>query len=108
MSPIDHTRPITVTEAAARGVSALLRDAEAGSDIVVSRHGKPVAAVVSTRHLDELRALEGDLRDAALVIVRAATDTGVRAPLDEAIAAFGFDRAELEGELAADIAAGRQ
>jgi hypothetical protein len=34
-----------------------------------------------------------DLRDAALVLVRAATDTGARTSLDDVIAAFGFERA---------------
>ncbi|HEY8719962.1 type II toxin-antitoxin system prevent-host-death family antitoxin [Pengzhenrongella sp.] len=101
-------RTISVTAASARGVAGLIKDAEAGADIIVSRRGKPVAAVVSTRQLDQLRTLEGDLRDAALVIIRAATDTGARGSLDEAIAAFGFSRAELESELDADLAAGRE
>lgn len=107
MGMLDLSHPISVTEASARGVAGLIKDAEAGADVVVSRHGRPVAAVVSTRQLDRLRELESDLRDAALVVVRAATDTGVRISLDDALTAFGFDRAELEAELAADLAAGR-
>jgi prevent-host-death family protein len=107
-SVIPATRTISVTDAAARGVAGLIKDAEAGADIIVSRRGKPVAAVVSTRQLDQLRSLESDLRDAALVIIRAATDTGLRSSLDDAIAAFGFKRAELESELDADLAAGRE
>lgn len=51
--------------------------------------------------------LEVDLRETALILSRAATDTGDRTDLDEAITAFGFDRAELEAELDADLAAGR-
>jgi prevent-host-death family protein len=101
-------RAISVTDAAARGVAGLIKDAEAGADIIVSRRGKPVAAVISTRQLEQLRSLEGDLRDAAMVIIRAATDTGRRSSLDDAIAAFGFSRAELEAELDADLAAGRE
>lgn len=97
-----------MTDAAARGVAGLIKDAEAGADIIVSRRGKPVAAVISTRQLEQLRSLEGDLRDAAMVIIRAATDTGRRSSLDDAIAAFGFSRAELEAELDADLAAGRE
>src|SRR5659263_673358 len=58
-------RTISVTDAAARGVAGLIKDAEAGADIIVSRRGKPAAAVVSTRRLEELRTLEADLRDAA-------------------------------------------
>lgn len=74
---------------------------------MVERRGKAVAALVSMRHLDELRRLEADLRETALLLSRAATDTGRRTGLDEAISAFGFDRAELEDELDADLAAGR-
>lgn len=107
MSLLDFSHPISVTEASTRGVAGLIKDAEAGAEVVVSRHGRPVAAVVSTRQLDRLRELESDLRDAALVVVRAATNTGVRTSLDDALAAFGFDRAELEAELDADLAAGR-
>lgn len=108
MSLLDFSGPISVSEAARRGVAGLIKDAEAGADIVVSRHGKPVAAVVSTRQLDEIHRLEDDLRDAALVILRAATDTGARTSLDDAIAAFGFDRAELEASLGADLTADEQ
>jgi prevent-host-death family protein len=108
MSVLDPARRISVTEAHSLGVSGLVRDAETGGDLVVTRHGQPVAAVVSTRHLDALRDLEDDLRDAALVVVRAASDAGVRGSLDDTIAAFGFDRAELEAELDADLAAGRE
>ena len=45
---------------------------------------------------------------ASLVLARELTDAGNRTDLDDAIAAFGFDRAELEAELDADIAAGRE
>lgn len=60
------------------------------------------------RRLEQLRTLEEDLRDIGLVLTRAATDTGTRVGLDDAIAAFGLDRAALEGELDADLAAGRE
>jgi hypothetical protein len=43
-----------------------------------------------------------------LLLARVATDTGVRTDLDDAISAFGFDRSELEAELDADLAAGRE
>jgi prevent-host-death family protein len=98
---------ISVTAASARGVAGLVRDAEDGHDVVVARRGEPVAAIVGMTRLAQLRELEQDLRSAALVLARAATDSGARVSLDEAIAAFGFDRAELEAELDADLAAGR-
>jgi len=103
-----HPSVVSVTEAASRGVSGLVRDAEDGSEVVVERRGRAVAAVVSIRRLNELRSLEADLRDAALVLARAATDTGARTDLDDAITAFGFNRAGLETELDADLSAGRE
>jgi hypothetical protein len=75
---------------------------------LVARHGRPVAAMVGMRRLEELRELERDLRDIALILTRAATDTGTRIGLDEVIAAFGCDRTPLEAELDADLAADRE
>jgi prevent-host-death family protein len=89
-------------------VPGLVNDAERGEDVVVARRGRAVAAVVSMRRLEQLRTLEEDLRDIGLVLTRAATDTGARVGLDDALAAFGFDRTELEAELDADLAAGRE
>ena len=100
-------RSVSVTEAAARGVAGLVRDAEAGEDLVVARHGHAVAAVISVDHFARITELEEDLRDAALVLARAATDSGGHTSLDEALVMFGMDRAELEAELASDLAAGR-
>ncbi|MHB8450302.1 MAG: type II toxin-antitoxin system Phd/YefM family antitoxin [Mycobacteriales bacterium] len=109
MTPtVSHAAVMSVTEAAGRGLPGLVKDVERGEDILVARRGQPVAALVSIRRLDQLRALEADLRDIALVLARAATDTGTRLGLDEAITAFGFDRSELESELARDLAAGRE
>lgn len=102
------TRVLSVSEASARGVAGLLKDSEHGTDTVVERHGRPVAAVVSIEHFGELRELEQDLRSAALVLGRAATDNGHRRDLDEVIAAFGFTREELQRERRDDEAAGRE
>lgn len=35
-----------MTEASARGIARLAKDAEAGHPVIITRHGKPVAAVV--------------------------------------------------------------
>ncbi len=59
---------------------------------------------IATGRLHRLRA---DLIAASLVLARELSDTGTRTDLDDAIAAFGFDRADLEAELDEDIAAGR-
>jgi prevent-host-death family protein len=108
MATTDGTATVlTVTEAAAMGVPRLMRDAEAGTDIIVSRRNRPIAAVVSMERLTELRRLESDLRDLTLILARSATDDGSRTSLDDAITAFGFDRSSLEAELDADLAAGR-
>lgn len=109
MSPVaDSPHTVSVTEAAAKGVPSLVRTAEHGEDIVVERHGKAIAAVVSMAHLEQIRRLEGDLRDTVLLMARLATDTGARTELGEAISALGLDRESLEKELDADLAAGRE
>ena len=103
-----HAHVVSVTDAVKSGLPKLVRDAENGADVIVERHGKAVAAVISMTHLSELQRWETDLRETALLLSRAATDTGHRTDLDTALAAFGFDRAELEAELDADLAAGRE
>lgn len=100
-----HERTVSVSAATGRGVSGLVKDAESGEDIIVERHGRAVAAVISVQHFDELQRVRADLTAAALALARELTDTGNRTDLDDAITAFGFDRAELEAELAADVAA---
>lgn len=98
---------MSVTDAATIGLPALIREAEGGTDVLVTRRGAPAAYVVAAERVAELGRLESDLRDAALLLVRAATDSGVRTSLDEAIEAFGLDRARLEAELEAELAAER-
>jgi prevent-host-death family protein len=86
---------LTVTEATKRGVAGLVADAERGADLVVTRHRQPVAAVVGVRRLAELEEAAADLRDLALVLARAATDTGRRTSLDDVLTAFGHTRESL-------------
>lgn len=97
---------LTVTQATERGVSAILRQASDGNDLIVEKHGVPIAAVVGISRFEELEELERDLRSAALVMARLATDDGKRTTLDEVIASFGFDRAVLEAELDSELSAG--
>lgn|SRR5581483_3995445 len=96
MTLVRDTDIVSVTEANRRGVSGLVADAERGHDVIVARHSKPVAAIVSMRRLGELQELEEDLRDLALVVARVATDSGRRTSLDDVLAAFGHSREELE------------
>ena len=64
--PID----VSITEAAVRGISDVARDAESGIDIILTRHGKPVAAMISMNRLAKLDELEQELREAALEFAR--------------------------------------
>jgi antitoxin (DNA-binding transcriptional repressor) of toxin-antitoxin stability system len=96
MAVLHNPRELTVTEAAQRGVAGLVADAERGSDLVVTRRHHPVAAVVGIGRIAELEEAAADLRDLALVLARAATDTGRRTSLDEVLAAFGHTRESLD------------
>jgi prevent-host-death family protein len=84
---------ISVTAASARGIARLVADAAHGSEVVVTRHGQAVAAVIGIDQLDGLEQLRDDLRDLALVIGRSAGDDGRRTPLAEVAAAFERRRA---------------
>ena len=98
---------LTVTQATERGVSAILRQARDGQDLIVEKHGVPVAAVVGISRFEELDELEQDLRSAALVLARLASEDGKRSTLDEVIASFGLDREILEAELESELFAGK-
>lgn len=95
---------LSITEASKAGISALIATAEAGRDVPLSRHGKVVAEVVSAKEIAELRHNRDTLRDAALVMARFATDSGVRTSLDQAMELFGLSRSELEAENAQETA----
>lgn len=94
---------LSVTDASRRGVPGLVADAERGSSVLVSRHGKPAAVVIGVERLESIFRREDDLRSATLVLVRAATDDGRRTSLNEVIESLGFDRGVLEAELEADL-----
>lgn len=105
---LHRERTLSVTAASSRGVAGLVKDAERGEDIIVERHGRAVAAIISVEQFDELHRVRADLIAASLVLSRELSDTGSRTDLDDAIAAFGFDRVGLEAELDADLATGRE
>lgn len=57
-------RTLSVTAATGRGVAGLLKDAERGENIIVERHGRAVAAVISAQsveHFDELHRVRADV-----------------------------------------------
>jgi prevent-host-death family protein len=92
---LHDTHELSVTEAAQRGVARLVADAEQGSDLIVTRRNRPVAVVVGISRLTELEETAADLRDLALVLARAATDTGRRTSFDDVLEAFGQTRESL-------------
>ncbi len=97
---------LSITDASARGVSSLVRDAEIGGVVVLERRHEPVAAVIGVQRLEMLRDAARDLRDLGIVLTRAATDDGVRHTLSDVFGRFGLDRAVLEAELDEDLATG--
>lgn len=94
---------LTISEANQTGISGLVSKAMAGEEIALSRHGKPSATFIATSELEELRKDSESFRDAALVMARIATDSGVRTDLDQAMDHFGISRADLEDEINAGL-----
>lgn len=90
-----EAEPMPIAEASRRGVSRLVSDAEGGQPTILRRHAEPVAAVISFQELQRLLGLERDMVDLALVLARAATDTGERTSLDDVITSLGFTRDQL-------------
>lgn len=95
MTILAHPQEMTVSEATQRGVAGLVAEAEHGTDVVVTRHRRPVAAVIAYHRLEELSRAAEDLRDLALVLARRATDSGTRTSLDDVIHAYGYTRESL-------------
>jgi len=84
---------VTVTVADAKNhFSDLLRRAEYGGErVIVERHGKPVAVIVSTDDLKRLESLEdlADVRDAQAALKEAARHGTI--PLDAVLRKHGLD-----------------
>ena len=82
---------MTVAEAKNRFSDVLRRAEYGGERIIVERHGKPVAVIVSTDDLRRLEAAEdaADLRDARLALTEAAQEGTV--PLDTVLRKYGLD-----------------
>src|SRR5262245_45650196 len=82
---------LTVAEAQTR-LSDVRRRAEYGGErVIVERHGKPVAAIVSTEDLRRLEAAEdaADLRDAQTALAEATQEGTV--PLETVLRKYGLD-----------------
>ncbi len=95
MSVLQRPVELSVTDASRRGIAGLVATAEHGEEVIVTRRRQPVAAIVGISRLNELAELQADLRDLALVLARAFSDTGRRTSFDEVLAAFGHTRESL-------------
>jgi prevent-host-death family protein len=82
---------MTVAEAKNRFSDVLRRAEYGGERVIVERHGKPVAAIVSTEDLRRLEATEdaGDLRDAQAALAEAREQGTV--PLEMVLRKHGLD-----------------
>ena len=98
MALVDTADLISISDANKLGLSALIREAEAGHEQVVLRNNKPVAAVISVKRLEELQRLQEDLLDVSLAAARMLTTQPRRHSLDEVLAQFGYTREQLRDE----------
>ena len=82
---------MTVAEAKNRFSDVLRRAEYGGERVIVERHGKPVAAIVSTDDLRRLEAAEdaADLRDAQVALTEARHEGTV--PLETVLRKYGLD-----------------
>jgi len=86
---------LTVAEAKNRFSDVLRRAEYGGERVIVARHGKPVAAIVSTEDLRRLEAAEeaaeeaADLRDAQHALTEAKQEGTV--PLETVLRKYGLD-----------------
>ena len=92
---VDTANLISISDASASSISALVREAEQGRDRILVRNNQPVAAMVSMARLEVLQQLEDDLLDIALVAARMLTAGPDRYGLDEVLAEFGYTREQL-------------
>lgn len=61
-------KSVTMVEAKSH-LADWVRTAEAGEPVVITRHGKPVAALVAAEELDRLRALRAAGPEAGLISI---------------------------------------
>ena len=95
MALVNTADLISITEASKRGVSALVREAEAGHEQILLRTNRAVAAVVSMERLEDIERLQADLLDVSLAAARMLTTGPHRHALDDVLATFGYSREQL-------------
>jgi prevent-host-death family protein len=89
---------MTVAEAKNRFSDVLRRAEYGGERVIVERHGKPVAAIVSTDDLRRLEATEdaADLRDSRAALAEAKERGTI--PLDAVLRQYGLEHLRIEAE----------
>ena len=102
MSDLNIT--LSVTEASAIGVSGIIKALdEHECPVILERHGKPVAKLISIEEADALEDLEEDLRLAALALSRSVPPPVADISLRNLVEGFGFDFDELVAEVDAEM-----
>lgn len=92
---VETTNLISISDASARGISALVREAEQGRERILVRNNQPVAALIAMSRLEALQQHEDDLLDIALASARMLTTGPVRHSLDDVLVRFGYTREQL-------------
>ena len=95
MNILEGSEHLSITEATSRGISGLIAEA-AEHTVVLERHGKPQALVVSMSRVAEFDEAAADIRDLALVLARSLTDPGNRTSFDDVLKAFDLTRTDLQ------------
>lgn len=95
MAIVDSADLLSISDANKLGISALVRDAEAGRERILLRNNRPVAAVIGMDQFEQLQTLQDDLLDIVLTSARMLTTSDRRTSLDEVLTFFGFTREQL-------------
>lgn len=87
---------LSVTEATALGVSGIIKALdEHECPVILEKHGKPVAKLISIEEAQALEELEEDLRLAALALSRSVPPPVSNISLRDLAEEFGFDFDEM-------------
>lgn len=97
MAVVDTKDLLSVAEVGKLGISSVVKRAEEGSEIVVLRNNRPVAAIIGIGRLDEMQRIEADLMDLTLMAARLiSTDEERGSSLDQVLARLGVTRERLD------------
>lgn len=95
----------SVSEASSLGVSGIIKTVdELDTNVVLEKHGKPIAKVISFDEAEALEELEEDLRLAALALSRSFAPKTSELNIRDLAEELGFDFDELETEVDAEMA----